>query len=319
MIKIDLITGFLGSGKTTFIKEYAGYLIDIGEKVCIIENDYGAVNVDMVLLHDLLGDNCNLEMIVGGDGIEAHRRRFRTKLISMAMSGYTRVLIEPSGIYDVDEFFDVLYDEPLDKWYEIGSIIGIVDASNYQELSDTSRYLLMSEISWAGKVLLSRALEGHTDETVKEALAFLNSTMETFGCNSRFAAGDVIAKPFSKISDKEFEGIRGSGYRHATYTKLPVGDDKFTSLFYFDVAIGEDELKEKLTALFTDSKAGHIIRIKGSVRTSDSEQVEVNATDKELSLKPAVCSRDILIIIGEGLDKAYINDIWRDYCSIVSL
>ena len=332
MIKIDLITGFLGSGKTTFIKEYARYLIDAGEKICIIENDYGAVNVDMVLLQELLGDNCNLEMIVGGDGLEAHRRRFKTKLISMAMSGYTRVLIEPSGIYDVDEFFDVLYDEPLDSWYEVGSIIGIVDASRYLELSETSRYLLMSEISWAGKVMLSRVDEilgqdkncgeisaTDTGTIVAGAVEFLNNTMETFGCNSRFASGDLMAKPFAEITHDEFVDIQGAGYRHATYTKLPVGDDKFTSLFYFDVTISEDELKEKLTALFADKEAGHIIRIKGSARTSDTTQVEVNATDKEMSLKPAVCSRDIIIIIGEGLNKPYINDIWRDYCSIVSL
>ncbi len=102
MVKIDLITGFLGSGKTTFIREYANYLISTGEKICIIENDYGAVNIDMVLLQDMLGENCNLEMIIGGDGKEAHRRRFRTKLISMGMSGYTRVIVEPSGIYDID-------------------------------------------------------------------------------------------------------------------------------------------------------------------------------------------------------------------------
>ena len=45
MVKIDLITGFLGSGKTTFIKKYAKYLIDQGENIGILENDYGAVNV----------------------------------------------------------------------------------------------------------------------------------------------------------------------------------------------------------------------------------------------------------------------------------
>ncbi len=50
MIKIDLITGFLGSGKTTFIKKYAHYLIENGCKIGIIENDFGAVNVDMLLL-----------------------------------------------------------------------------------------------------------------------------------------------------------------------------------------------------------------------------------------------------------------------------
>ena len=45
MVKIDLITGFLGSGKTTFIKKYAKYLIDSGKNIGILENDYGAVNV----------------------------------------------------------------------------------------------------------------------------------------------------------------------------------------------------------------------------------------------------------------------------------
>ena len=43
MVKIDLITGFLGSGKTTFIKKYAKYLIDSGANIGILENDYGAV------------------------------------------------------------------------------------------------------------------------------------------------------------------------------------------------------------------------------------------------------------------------------------
>ena len=50
MVKIDLITGFLGSGKTTFIKKYAKYLIDQGLNIGILENDFGAVNVDMMLL-----------------------------------------------------------------------------------------------------------------------------------------------------------------------------------------------------------------------------------------------------------------------------
>ena len=57
MISIDLITGFLGSGKTTFIKKYAKYLIDQGKNIGILENDFGAVNVDAMLLQEILGDN----------------------------------------------------------------------------------------------------------------------------------------------------------------------------------------------------------------------------------------------------------------------
>ena len=128
MIQVDLITGFLGSGKTTFLRKYARYWINQGVKIAILENDFGAVNVDRMLLQDLEGDYCGVEMIAGGCDKDCHQRRFRTKLISLSMQGYKRVLIEPSGIYDVDEFFDTLYDEPLDQWYEAGNVIAIVDA-----------------------------------------------------------------------------------------------------------------------------------------------------------------------------------------------
>ena len=316
MIKIDLITGFLGSGKTTFIREYAKYLMSKGEKICIIENDYGAVNIDMVLLQDLLGDNCNLEMIVGGDGKEAHRRRFRTKLISMGMSGYDRVIIEPSGIYDADEFFDVLYDEPLDRWYEIGSVISIVDAESVLLLEGTSKYLFMSEIAWAGKLLISKV-----DETtdVDQIHAFINATMEEYGCSARFQLKDIYAKSFDSLSPDEFDSIENAGYRRSSYAKMQIDDSQYQPLFYFDVEMDETLLKETAKKLLADEKAGKVIRIKGFVKTSDSTQVEINATEKEIKIEPVTSSRNAIIIIGEHLDKDYINEILRDYCSVVSL
>ena len=63
MVKVDLITGFLGSGKTTFIKKYARYLMEQGQNIGILENDFGAINVDMMLLRELEGENCELEML----------------------------------------------------------------------------------------------------------------------------------------------------------------------------------------------------------------------------------------------------------------
>ena len=56
MITIDLITGFLGAGKTTFIRKYATHLMEQGLNIGILENDHGAVNVDMMLLQELRGD-----------------------------------------------------------------------------------------------------------------------------------------------------------------------------------------------------------------------------------------------------------------------
>ncbi len=73
------------------------------------------------------------------------------------MRGFDRVVVEPSGIFDVDEFFDVLRDDPLDRWYQLGNVIAIVDALLPETLSPQAEYLLASETANAGRVLLSRA------------------------------------------------------------------------------------------------------------------------------------------------------------------
>ena len=46
-----------------------------------------------------------------------------------------RVVVEPRGIFDVDEFFDVLRDEPLDRWYTLGNVFAVVDALLPETLS----------------------------------------------------------------------------------------------------------------------------------------------------------------------------------------
>ena len=183
MVKIDLITGFLGAGKTTFLKKYAEYLIAKGQNIGIIENDFGAVNVDLMLLQDLMGDNCELEMVSGGCDADCHRRRFKTKLIAMGMCGYDRVIVEPSGIFDVDEFFDALREEPLDRWYEVGNVIAIVDANLEEHLSEEAEYILASEGANAGEIILS-----HADEVSAEAVFVVVS-------EEAVSADDVSAQP----------------------------------------------------------------------------------------------------------------------------
>ena len=190
MVKIDLITGFLGSGKTTFLKKYAKRLMEQGQNIGILENDFGAVNVDMMLLQELEGEQCELEMISGGCDPETHRRRFRTKLIAMGMCGYDRVLVEPSGIYDMDEFFDVLHEEPLDQWYEIGNVIAVVDARLEDTLSPEAEYLLASQAANAGCMILSKR-DTATEEqrrNTSEAVAY-SARLQAAGGSENFVRG----------------------------------------------------------------------------------------------------------------------------------
>lgn len=305
MIKIDLITGFLGSGKTTFIKKYASYLLKKGMNIGILENDFGAVNVDMMLLKELEGENCELEMIAGGCDRETHRRRFKTKLIAMGMCGYDRVIVEPSGIFDVDEFFDALYEEPLDRWYEIGNVITIVDAGLEGTLSAHGEYLLGSEAASAGCVVFSRAGEASA-EKIRETTAHLNQAMEAIQCGRRFGE-DIFCKDWESLSDKDYEMLLNCGYRTGAYEKQHFAGQAFQSLYFMNTGICAENLKEAAERIMSDTDCGSVFRIKGFAGNTEGSWMELNAVREKADLCPIDAGQEVIIVIGENLVKEKIE------------
>ena len=307
MVQVDLITGFLGAGKTTFLRKYVHWLNARGQRVCILENDFGAVNVDVMLLQDLLGDNCDIETISGGCDCDTHQRRMRTKLISLAMQGFDRVLVEPSGIFDVDEFYDVLRDEPLDRWYTLGNVIAIVDGLLETQLSPQGEYLLASEAASAGMVLMSRcqlAAPGQAEAT----LAHLNRALEACHCARHFAADtDALCKPWDALTDADMQRLDSCGQCQASYVKLHFDEHKaFTSLYFMELHLTLPQLQDAARALFADPACGHILRIKGFLQTADS-WCELNATRDTMHVEAIPDGQEVLIIIGEELDRSAIE------------
>ena len=306
MVKIDLITGFLGSGKTTFIKKYARYLLDQGLNIGILENDFGAVNVDMMLLKDLEGDHCELEMVSGGCDADCHRRRFKTKLIAMGMCGYDRVIVEPSGIFDMDEFFDILREEPLDQWYEIGSVIAVVDAGLDCGQSEAADYLLASEAAGAGCIVLSKVKNVSAEQT-EAVKAHLEQAMKKVGCR-RSLFGHIIASDWEQFTEEDYQRLMNCGYEPVSYRKTDAAA-AFDSLFFMNLELTAEELKERTARLFGESGGGHILRVKGFVRAEDGRWLELNATRREQTLAVSPDSQEVLIVIGEQLSKETIGRI----------
>lgn len=332
MVKVDLIIGFLGSGKTTFIRKYAQYLMDTGNNIGILENDYGAVNVDMMLLQDLMGDNCELEMISGGCDKDCHRRRFKTKLIAMGMCGYDRVIVEPSGIFDVDEFFDILHEEPLNRWYQIGNVIAIVDSKLESDLSDEADFILASEVADAGCIVMSKSQDA-TPEEIQGTIEHVNCVLEKVHCSRRFGkdfdgsveagvTNNVIHKNWDEMSKEDFDRIASCGYEMASYRKPEFeAEDAFTSLYFMNVKMAEKELREAAEKILSDPACGHVFRMKGFMRVDDGEisekadqtqengkhWIELNATKNEITIRPLHVGQEVLIVIGEGLQEDKIK------------
>ena len=308
MIKIDLITGFLGSDKTTFIRKYVKHLTDKGFKIGILENDYGAVNVDAMLLQDILGDKCELEMVAGGCDADCHKRRFKTKLIAMGMQGFDRVLVEPSGVFDMDEFFDTLHEDPLERWYQIGNVITIVDANLELDMSEHSRYILASEAANAGKILFSKT-EGVSESRIEEVIAYINKSLEEFHC-SRKIDNIVMAKSWDEFDEDDYKKIENCEYTGAGIEKRYHADDvEFSSLYYMNKQMTVDKLKDCVNKTFSDKNCGNVFRIKGFM-SDGSGWLELNATKKETVIRPIKEGQEIFIVIGEDLNEEAVNKYW---------
>ena len=317
MTKIDLITGILGSGKTTFIHEYASHLIQQGQRIAILENDFGAVKVDMVMLQDLICENCQLEMIAGGGDPCCHKRRFKTQLISLGMQHFDRVIIEPSGIFDMDEFFDTLYESPLDQWFEIGSILTIVDAEMDDVLSAQMEYLLASEAACCGKLILSKwqNIKGESEEDlVSHILTHLNRSLTGIQCKRQFQPKDVLTADWSALRAEDFSAMQSAGYRNCSYVKQFNTESIQSEVHYFmHINLPENQIEPLIQQILADAACGKIYRIKGALPAENGDWLKVNATAEKTEISPVKDGQAVLIAIGDNLHREKIDAYLQKY------
>ena len=315
MTKIDLITGILGSGKTTFLKHYARYLISQGKRIAILENDFGAVNVDMMILQDLKCENSQLEMVSGGGDPHCHRRRFKTQLIALGMQHFDRVIVEPSGIFDMDEFFDTIHEPPLDRWFEIGSILTVIDAETDDVLPEQMEYLFASEAACCGKLILSKrsSFPDETDEHISERiLSHLERSLGEIRCDRHFTGNDLLIKEWDSFTESDYRSLLTAGYRGSSYVKKHHAGDIIGGVHYFmHIAIPEEKIVPTVEKIIRSDGYGRIMRIKGSLPDVCGGWIKLNATREKTELSPVSEGQAVLIVIGDDISREGIDEVFR--------
>ena len=305
MIKVDLVTGFLGAGKTTFLLRYARYLMGQGLRIGILVYDHGAMNVDLPLLNELRGEKCELETLAGGCDADCHRRRFRTKLIAMAMSGYDRVVIEPSGVFDMDEFFDTLQESPLDHQYEIGSVIAIVDAKLDEHCSAEEDFFLATQAACAGRIVLSKVQMAGRAE-IERTLNHLRAAEKKIGCGGQ-TDEKLVIRNWNELTDDDYAGLMKCGYQTPEYVKTIAGiQTDFQSLSFLDLSLEGSELLNTITQMFSDRCYGRVLRVKGFFKDTQ-KWFQLNATAKSIQIEEVPETRSAVIVIGISLNENEIS------------
>ena len=98
MTKIQLISGFLGTGKTTFLKRFISYLKKSNKKICVLEFDFGAINVDTLILYNY-DNQIDIESITVNNDHDSYLRRLKTiKTIQIIHESLGKIYSKLNGV-----------------------------------------------------------------------------------------------------------------------------------------------------------------------------------------------------------------------------
>lgn len=304
MVKVDLITGFLGAGKTTFIHRYADYFIQKGQKINIIENEFGGINVDSIMLKD---KDCEISQIAGGCMCCTAKITFQNMLLDAAASGYDRILVEPSGIYDVDEFFEIMLSEPVKDCCQIGSILTITDAHFDEKLSSQAQYIMFSQLLCAGTVIMSKTQT--TEHSIQEeTLEKLNHIISEHGAVRTFGS-DVCRKDWKDFTDEDFTYFASCGYQMLEHEREFTQHGRvFTARIIANLCEDAKDLENRLHHLFSDPKFGTVLRVKGHIADISGNWYEMNCSLDGFYIKPVSMKKGLFIVIGQDLNEKAVMD-----------
>ena len=164
MTKIDIISGFLGAGKTTFIKKLLKEAI-AGEKVVLIENEFGEIGIDGGFLQDAgieireMNSGCICCSLVGDFG----------KSLEEVLKTYTpdRVIIEPSGVGKLSDVMKAVCDVAGEIDVTLNGSITVVDAQKCKMYMKNFGEFFNNQIENAGMIVLSRTDIADADKVAK--------------------------------------------------------------------------------------------------------------------------------------------------------
>nr|WP_300817005.1 GTP-binding protein [uncultured Acetatifactor sp.] len=153
MTKIDVVSGFLGAGKTTLIKKLLQEALD-GSKTVLIENEFGEIGIDGGFLKEAgieikeMNSGCICCSLVGDFGASLKE--------VIETYGPERILIEPSGVGKLSDVLRAVEDVAADLDVQVNSAVAVVDASKAKMYIKNFGEFFINQIEYAGTIILSR-------------------------------------------------------------------------------------------------------------------------------------------------------------------
>ncbi|HKQ27879.1 MAG TPA: GTP-binding protein [Burkholderiales bacterium] len=291
---VVVVTGFLGSGKTTLVNQ----LLKKQAETLVIVNEFGEVPVD----HHLLESSeertvalpngclcCRLRGDLEETLIGAAMRRRRGEI-----AGFDRVIVETSGLADPGPVAQTLFaDQALARDFKLGPVITVVDAAHPELGSDVGR----AQIAAADVLVLSKTDRAGDLSSVRDEVRALNPSAPCMP--SRYGDVDpaILAKP-------------GTDHVFSPAAQHAHGIGSF--VLRFEEAVSK-ALLERFLAVLVDLRGADLLRVKGIVALDTGECVAVQGVRHVFDRLRAVArgSATGLVFITQRMQKRDVDALWR--------
>lgn len=213
MTKIDIISGFLGAGKTTFIKKMINEAFQ-GEQIVLIENEFGEVGIDGGFLKDAgieiteMNSGCICCSLVGDFG----------KNLNEVITKYhpDRILIEPSGVGKLSDVMKSVIDIEKEQDVKLNALVTVVNALKASKQMKAFGEFFNNQIEYATTVILSRSQNATPEQLefcVKQIQA-LNPKAAIITTNWDEIKGEQILKAMEGQDNLEMKTLAEARHAH---------------------------------------------------------------------------------------------------------
>ena len=293
---LDVITGFLGAGKTTFLERYTQHLREIGVSFCIIENEFGRAGVDGAQLRQ---SGARVRELSGGCVCCALKVPLHA-LIEELTGEVDRILLEPSGLFCGDDLMDIL-NTPGCR-VKPGMWLGVLDPLALDMMNEEDLAVLASEFMHAGSVLISKS-QLCSDDIIQQARNTLALLLPAPAPHVFCGNWDDLLTP------DVFAAMQSAGMTHRTHERrLFDHASMFSSTtIVFSEPFVYDGACAVLHALL-DAKNGSVLRVKGVLAACGGGVFRINGTPGCESVRyEETQERAALNIIGRNLNRAALR------------
>ena len=213
MIKIDIVSGFLGAGKTTLIKKLLKEALD-SQKVVLIENEFGEIGIDGGFLKEAgieireMNSGCICCSLVGD---------FGTSLKEVIETYHPeRILIEPSGVGKLSDVMKAVNDVEAETGSTLNSAVAVVDAKKCKMFIKNFGEFFVNQIEHAGTIILSRT-DAMSEDKIKACVDLIrehNKEAVIITTPWDKLEGTQILEAIEKTKDLEKELMEETKHHH---------------------------------------------------------------------------------------------------------